>query len=273
MAIVKTDDKHYKAIANRIRDISMMEDATFTPEQMANEGMDLVYGMGSSDGYTQGFNDAYTEIREINSQLLTDINTSLENKGAETAETLQDVPQRIDSIEAGGGDIPDGFIKVDPTWTNFSQLCMERPSMVHHIKYSDTANGKLFLSMCQQVKTPIIPSWDLRNATTIQNMFIYSTDIVEIGEMNIPKVTITDNAFLSCISLERISFAPNCIHVNINFFSCSKLTDTSVQSIIDGLADLTGQTAQTLTLHTTVGAKLTDAQKASAAAKNWTLAY
>ena len=36
---------------------------------------------------------------------------------------------------------------------------------------------------------------------------------------------------------------------------------------------LTGSTAQTLSLHADVGAKLTDAQKAAASAKNWTLAY
>lgn len=60
---------------------------------------------------------------------------------------------------------------------------------------------------------------------------------------------------------------------NMNLSRCDKLTDASVQSVIDHLADLTGQTTQTLTFHATVGGKLTDAQKAAITAKNWTLVY
>ena len=71
--------------------------------------------------------------------------------------------------------------------------------------------------------------------------------------------------------------------VNITFVGCigksfvikdsPLLSDASVQSIIDCLKDLTGAAAQTLTLHATVGGKLTDAQKAAITAKNWTLVY
>lgn len=60
---------------------------------------------------------------------------------------------------------------------------------------------------------------------------------------------------------------------SINLSRCSKLTDASIQSIFDNLTDLTGQTAQTITLHATVGGKLTQAQKDIASARNWTLAY
>lgn len=74
-------------------------------------------------------------------------------------------------------------------------------------------------------------------------------------------------------NLERIRFVAGSIAKSIPFSFASKLDDVSIQSIIDGLADLTGGTAQTLTFHATVGAKLTDAQKATITAKNWTLAY
>ena len=46
-----------------------------------------------------------------------------------------------------------------------------------------------------------------------------------------------------------------------------------MQSIIDGLKDLTGAESQTLTFHSAVGNKLTDTQKATITAKNWTLVY
>jgi hypothetical protein len=73
-------------------------------------------------------------------------------------------------------------------------------------------------------------------------------------------------------SLKEIRFVPSTIICN-TYFTSAVLSDDSIQSIIDGLADLTGSTAQTLTLHATVGAKLTQAQKDAAAAKNWTLVY
>ena len=72
-------------------------------------------------------------------------------------------------------------------------------------------------------------------------------------------------------NLEEVEFVPNTISVDIRFTS-SSLTDASVQSIIEGLADLTGVEAKTLTLNG-VGASLTDEQKAAISAKNWTLVY
>lgn len=54
---------------------------------------------------------------------------------------------------------------------------------------------------------------------------------------------------------------------------CSNLTDETIQSVVDGLADLTDGTAQTLTLHAAIGAKLSEEQKAAVTAKNWTLVY
>lgn len=85
----------------------------------------------------------------------------------------------------------------------------------------------------------------------------------------------TDNAdmFLSANSIENVAFVPLSIKASISFANSPNLTDASRQSIVDGLADLTGQTAQTLTLHATVGAKLTEAQRATIAAKNWEVKY
>jgi hypothetical protein len=85
----------------------------------------------------------------------------------------------------------------------------------------------------------------------------------------------TDNAgmFSSANSLENVAFAPLSIKASISFANSLSLSTNSIQSIVDGLADLTGSTAQTLTLHATVGAKLTQTQKDTIAAKNWTVTY
>ena len=82
-----------------------------------------------------------------------------------------------------------------------------------------------------------------------------------------------NSTFYRCAALETVRFKAGVIKYNLSFAESPNLTTETIQSIIDGLADLTGGTAQTLTLHADVGAKLTDAQKAAASAKNWTLAY
>lgn len=81
------------------------------------------------------------------------------------------------------------------------------------------------------------------------------------------------STFANASSIKYFRVAPGCIKVTQNIGSAYLLDDGTIQSIVDGLADLTGQTAQTLTLHATVGAKLTQAQKDAVSAKNWTLVY
>ena len=81
------------------------------------------------------------------------------------------------------------------------------------------------------------------------------------------------NVFVGCITLKSFRVVANSIKYNFNIGNSSLLDAETIQSIIDGLADLTGSTAQTLTLHATVGGKLTDEQKATITAKNWTLVY
>jgi len=79
-------------------------------------------------------------------------------------------------------------------------------------------------------------------------------------------------SFYQLPALEEIRFAGT-IGNSLEIKDSPVLSDASVQSIIDHLKDLTGATAQTLTLHATVGANMTDEQKAAITAKNWTLVY
>ncbi len=72
-------------------------------------------------------------------------------------------------------------------------------------------------------------------------------------------------------ALRDVEIVPGTIKASVRFNS-AYLTDASTESIINGLADLTGGTTQTLTLNG-VGAKLTAEQRARITAKNWTLAY
>ena len=110
------------------------------------------------------------------------------------------------------------------------------------------------------------------NGAIAMSLFEGCTQLKRIAYLTLNGVTNLSSAFSRCSALEEITIGGS-IDVNVSFAQSDKLNDASVQSIIDHLKDLTGATARTLTLHATVGGKLTDAQKASITAKNWTLVY
>ena len=73
------------------------------------------------------------------------------------------------------------------------------------------------------------------------------------------------------VSLANLSLKPLGIRVSFTLSSSRSLTASSIQNVIDALADLTGSTSQKVTFASTVKSKLTDEQLAQISAKNWTL--
>lgn len=80
------------------------------------------------------------------------------------------------------------------------------------------------------------------------------------------------NTFVGCSKLKNVIFE-GVIFQSISFSASPLLSGESIDNIIGCLKDLTGGTAETLTFHATVGGNLTDTQKATITAKNWTLVY
>ena len=74
--------------------------------------------------------------------------------------------------------------------------------------------------------------------------------------------------FGGCISL--VDFYPGTFHTSYSLKDSDKLSDESIARIINALPTVT--TSETLTLHATVKAKLTDAQISAANTKGWTIA-
>ena len=120
-------------------------------------------------------------------------------------------------------------------------------------------------------------NFDTQNCTNFANAFTCqrALEVINGQPLNYSAVTNANymNGFSNCGALVEVRIASNTIKLSISFENCSLLSSDTIQSIIDGLADLTGGTAQTLTLHATVGSKLTDEQKATITAKNWELVY
>lgn len=109
------------------------------------------------------------------------------------------------------------------------------------------------------------------NLASFDRVFYSCSDIETIRKITVGENTVFNNSFYNCTGLKNITFGGT-IGKNISFSGSPLLTNESIQSIIEHLADLTGQTSQTLTLHADVKAKLTEEQIASITSKNWTLA-
>lgn len=137
----------------------------------------------------------------------------------------------------------------------------------------DTSRTNVLSQAFQYAKTARIPEIDGSNlrADGLGYTFL-SPYIVTIDKLIVPETLKFTSSFDSCNNLRNITFEGT-IGNSISFADSPLLTEKSVQSILDHLKDLTGQAAQTITFHATVGGKLTNAQKATITAKNWTLVY
>jgi hypothetical protein len=138
---------------------------------------------------------------------------------------------------------------------------------------------------------------DCKNCTNMSRMFLNTPNLKRIVGLNVSNVTGAQQTFDNCAvevierpldfskiggnsakpnwgsapNLREIRFAEKCLKYKTTFNS-EHLSDDSIQSIIGGLADLTGGTAQDLVLHKDVKAKLTETQLATITSKNWNLA-
>lgn len=116
---------------------------------------------------------------------------------------------------------------------------------------------------------------DFSQCTTFSNTFMTRPNLTSIegNPIDFSSATSIGNGTFGYLGkLQSLRVVPGSIHASIRFVNSPSLDDATIQNIIDGLADLTGGTAQTLTFATQVKAKLTDAQKATITGKNWTLA-
>lgn len=101
-------------------------------------------------------------------------------------------------------------------------------------------------------------------------MFGQSKKLKEIlGVLDFSECTSVNYTFYDCLELVTVTLKENSIKLSISFSNSSKLSATSIQSIIDGLA--TVETQQTLTLRSDIANTLTDDQMSQILAKNWSI--
>jgi hypothetical protein len=158
---------------------------------------------------------------------------------------------------------------IDQRIINFEKLTITVSSKCTSFQYAFRSPNVLSSGKLKTIEI----KGDMSGVTNMNGAFNNRTNLIEIiGELDFTNIT-SGTAFTNCRKLQEVRFVKNSISISLNISSTADLSDTSTQSTIDGLADLTGQTARTITFHKDIEAKLSDEQKAQITSKNWTLAF
>lgn len=274
MAIVLTDDKHYKAIANAIRQCTNTPQ-TFKPEEMAagvEEVQVISYSNGYYDGDFSGHNNGYIEGKKA---FMTEL---------------------IDACDANNGFYQYSFAGSgwnDSTFqpTKDINVISGAAHMFYNNKIVDLAGifknlgVKLNLSNCtgrtQQMfayayELQTVPFLDLRKVDpgyTMSSMFASCGKLHTIEGIHLPDdgIVTFGSTFSGCSALENLTFYGSIGSNGLSVNACTKLTHDSLMSIINALADKSTETGYTVTLGWQNLAKLTDEEKAIATERGWTL--
>jgi hypothetical protein len=137
----------------------------------------------------------------------------------------------------------------------------------------DTSECTSLLQMFQSSSVQYIPIIDASNCNNNTNYAFPSNSIISIEKLIVSEKTIYGTYMIDSTNLESIIFEGTIANNGLKLSGCPKVNHESLMSIINCLKDFsgTGET-RTCTLGATNLAKLTDAEKAIATEKGWTLA-
>lgn len=239
-------------------------------------------------------------LDKIKTQIQSLINTANENTGNTDATLTAAVESLIDGYGGGGND----YLKY-VTNVQFSNMNLFGKEDVELEFDALTGLASTFQAKTKNVtvkhltltvKQPITnmnatfyatpPNYDetlkriTLNADTSQATYFSTTfsqllalEIIDGTPLDLSSANSNSSSqFNTCKALKEVRFVKNSVKTSLNFINSSLLSVESIQSIIDGLADLTGLETQTLTLHADVKTKLTEEQISQITYKNWTLA-
>ena len=128
-------------------------------------------------------------------------------------------------------------------------------------------------------KITYVQPLDTSNVTNMDSMFVMCNSITTIPELDTSKVTDMEYMFQFCYKLTDLGGLTNMGKAftsaqTLDISSTSKLTNKSVQNLIDTIYDMNLNTqggSATLKLHQSVIDAMSDTQKSQLAAKGWTL--
>ncbi len=266
MAAVITDDRHYKDIADVIRDKGPYPEGTFKPEQMAQNiqyALNYQYSKGADTGMAYGKQAEYDRFWDTYQQNGNRRDYGYAFYGASWRNFKPKYSVTIGAnVECGQGVF--GRFDYDntdtSTWIDLDDFA--------EVDFSQSPNvsSAFASSYFNTVRV------DFGNAVQASSCFNYS-HIKNLYIRLSEKCTTAYMMFSNMRDTENIIFTEDSVlNYNFDFKQSTKLTHESLMSIINALKDCseTG-TTNTCSLGSTNLAKLTDAEKAIATQKGWTL--
>lgn len=215
--------------------------------------------------YDQGYEDGKNSAPQLERYATSLKLPSLNVLGAAEATLNLDNSTSLNSFcYVGGQDNPNRNTTVEHITVN----CTKELDGIEYFIAADNYNYDTTLKR-------ITLNADTSKATYCYGAFynLRALEIIDGAPINLSSATNMGGFFHVAQSLIEVRFVEKSIPLSLNTSRSPCLSADTIQSIIDGLADLTDSTTQTLTFHADVGANLTDEQKATITAKNWTLAY
>ena len=219
-------------------------------------------GLAAADGeYERGFEDGKNSVVQLDRYMKSGTFTSLNIFGkSEAVFNFDNIANSLSNLFYCDAE--------EKRNTTVEHLTINCPTLVISISqmlycqfpYTDVTLKRLTLNV------------DTQNCSNFRNAFTHqrALEIIDGKPLDYSSATASNiNGFSNCVALVEVRFVANSIKYSISFANCSNLSTDTIQSIIDGLADLTGGTAQTLTLHSTVSTRLTLDQLATVSSKNW----
>lgn len=193
-------------------------------------------------------------------------------KSTEFHELQRQVRDRISSLR-GRGNANFLFTLIDFGDYDFGDIINFDPSMYYgitEISSSGSAESIFVASNIRRITYSQILDKIFSYAKDMRECFCHNDRLTFIGEFSISNCTNLFGAFTNDNNLKTIKLKN--IPVSFDISSSTRFEESDLVEIISNLVDLTGKTAQTLTMGATNLAKLTDAEKAVAVNKNWVLA-
>lgn len=132
---------------------------------------------------------------------------------------------------------------------------------------SSVTNMDHMFTYCYSLRS--IPLLDTSSVTDMGMMFYSCSSLQTISQLDTSNVTNMSNMFTVCSYLEFLTMTN--IKVSFNISYSTKFSQETLEALIDNLADLTGQTAQTFTMGSTNLAKVSQEKKDLATSRNWSL--
>ena len=115
-----------------------------------------------------------------------------------------------------------------------------------------------------------IAGLDTSNVTDMSEMFNSCRKLEKVPRLDAKNATNMSGMFYDCGSITQIKIIN--IGANLEISHCIEMEREALLEVLGNLKDLTGSTGATLTLGSTLLAKLTEDDIAIATNKNWTVA-